>query len=151
MLSPSASATKMPLGTGRIKAGMSSARTSAPGSGPAEELLHARPHQLPALAVQPEVLRRPVQVGPGRVHAGGLPRAAFGRGAGEAAGVGEEVEEAGPAGLLAHAGPGVAVVGEETGVDVVVEVDGEAQIALADDLTPRYAPASAAPIPKVSA
>ena len=81
--------------------------------------------------IQRQIVRRPVQVRPRGIHTGRLLRAAGGRGAGEAAGVREEVEEDCAPGLRLDPRARLAVIGEQPGIDVVVEVDEEPEIALA--------------------
>ena len=78
-------------------------------------------------AVGDEVPPRPVEVGVGEIDARrleGTPRGGMDR---EAAGVAEEIEAAPPVGLPSDQRPRLAVVEEETGVEVVGEVDLEAE------------------------
>src|ERR671938_138401 len=82
------------------------------------------------MSVEREVVRGPVEIRARRVHAGRLPRPSRGSRAGEAAGVSEEVEELRSARLFPNARPGVAMMREEARIDVVVEIDPEAQVAL---------------------
>ena len=82
--------------------------------------------------VQLQVVLRPAQVVLREIDRGGGRRPAGRRGAGEAAGVAEEVEHARALRFGPHPRARLAVVGEQAGVDVIVEVAEEAQPSLAD-------------------
>ena len=73
-------------------------------------------------AVELEVAPCPIEIGVGQIDGFAANGAAGGGVYAEAAGVGEEVEEAFAPGFAADEGAGVAVVEEEAGVEVFVEV-----------------------------
>src|SRR5436305_7952887 len=66
------------------------------------------------------------------VDGDGAARSSPGRGAGERSRVAEQVQERRAAALRADAGAGFAVIGEQSGVEMLVEVDEKSQGSLAD-------------------
>src|SRR4051812_37161213 len=80
--------------------------------------------------VQPEVVLRPAQIGRRGVDGDGAARSSPGRGAGERPRVAEEVQERRAAALLADAATGLAVIGKEPRVEMIVEVDEKSQRSL---------------------
>ena len=73
-------------------------------------------------SVELEVAPRPIEIGVGQIYGFAAGGTAGGGVYAEAAGVGKKIEEAFALGFAAHEGAGVAVVEEEAGVEVFVEV-----------------------------
>ena len=97
-----------------------------------EEIADVGAHQLAfGHTVQAQVVTGPVEIGLRGVHRRRLQGAAFRRRTGERTRIGKQVEKPLRARFFPHQRPGLAMVGEQSGVDVVVEVDEELQISLA--------------------
>src|SRR5471032_2464470 len=78
------------------------------------------------------MISRPVEIGLRSIDRHRVDGASLAGRASEAAGIAKEIEKALPARLRLHQRARLAMVGEEPGVDEVVEVDEELQFALAD-------------------
>ena len=86
---------------------------------------HIGLHQLVQIGqpIEREIAPRPVQIGPGQIHAGGTPRAADRSVHGGTGGIAEQIEEALAAGLRGDAQAYRTVIQKQPGIQVIGQVD----------------------------